>query len=148
MRPSVPKVLDQTVGNLATEILPLMPTSFRQGLVGAQIALLMAVREEFDRGAARRVEENDAVRGLLRLASGLPLEAGLAERLESAARGSDDSLQIPALDAENNRLRQLLIELHAAVADLEGDAPRRLESAIWSELVASTERRKLGMAPF
>lgn len=148
MRPTVSKVLDHTVGNLATEILPVVPTSFRQGLVGAQIALLAAIREEFDRGAARRVEENDAVRGLFQLAAGLPLEADLGQRLAEAASGAEDALDIPTLDASNDRLRALLIELHTAVEALEGDAARRIESAIWSELVASTERRKLGMAPF
>ncbi len=148
MRPTVGKVLDQIVANLATEILPIVPTSYRQGLVGSQLALLAAVREEFDRGASRRVEENQALRELFRVAAALPLQPDLAERLATAAHDKDDSLLIPDLDAHNDSLRALLVELQTAVEALEGDEARRIENSIWSELSASTERRKLAMSPF
>ena len=54
---------------------------------------------------------------------------------------------MPDLEAGNRALRSLLIELHAHVEGLPGDGARRIEAAIWRELAASTERRKLASGP-
>ena len=62
-------------------------------------------------------------------------------------REHDASLRVPDLDAANLALRALLIELHAHVEELPGAEARRLEAAIWRELAASTERRKLSLSP-
>ena len=88
--------------------------------------------------AARLVEENRAIRRLLARGG----EAGLD--LAALAAGSDDDLRISALKAANDALRAGLIELHAA-AEARGAA--ELEAAIWAELRASTERRKLAASP-
>ena len=53
------------------------------------------------------------------------------------------------MHAESNcALRALLIDLHVHVEELDSQAARSLEAEIWRELVASTERRKLGIGPF
>jgi hypothetical protein len=65
-----------------------------------------------------------------------------------AARGEDASLAVSALEQGNCELRALLIELHVHVEELASLAARELEAGIWRELVASTERRKLGIGPF
>ena len=76
--------------------------------------------------AAILVEENRALRALL------------------GETGEDADLRISALQAENNRLRAALIAAQAA-AEAAGDNAR--QDAIWAELMASTERRKLSTAP-
>jgi hypothetical protein len=57
-------------------------------------------------------------------------------------------LLVPELEAGNRALRALLIELHAHVEGLESAEARRIEAAIWRELAASTQRRKLSLGPF
>ncbi len=52
------------------------------------------------------------------------------------------------LERSNAELRSLLIELHAHVETLEAPEARRIEAAIWRELVTSTERRALAIGPF
>lgn len=52
--------------------------------------------------------------------------------------------RLSVLKAANDRLRAALIEAHAA-AEAAGDTGR--QEAIWAELRASTERRKLSTAP-
>ena len=106
--------------------------------------LLIAVREEFDRAAARRVEENAVLRELFARGAGLATDATLASRLREAVASRDESLLVPALDASNRSLRALLIALHAHVETLATPPARELEAAIWRELAASTERVQLG----
>jgi hypothetical protein len=110
--------------------------------------LLLSIREEFDRAAARRVEENGAMRALFADATAAVRDTALRERLAAAAASEDASLRVPELEASNRALRTLLIELHAHVESLTGDGARRIEAAIWRELSASTERRKLSLGPF
>ncbi|MBW2374169.1 MAG: hypothetical protein JRF70_16705, partial [Deltaproteobacteria bacterium] len=96
----------------------------------------------------RRVEENRELRRLFAEAAPAVEDAELRARLEAAAAGSDEDLAVSALEASNSVLRVLLIELHAHVEELDSDAARGVEQAIWRELVASTERRRLAMGPF
>ncbi len=148
MKPDAGQVVERVTQSLLGEIAPTVEPSYRQASVSMQAMLLVAVREEMDRAAARRVEENAALRALF--AQGAPLvpDAALRERLSSAADARDPSLLVPELEAANQALRALLIELHTAVEVLEGTAARDLDAAIWRELAASTERRKLSVAPF
>ena len=94
--------------------------------------------EVWDGMAARLVEENRAIRLLLARAG----EVGLD--FAALVVGSDEDLRISALKASNDDLRVALIDLHAAA---ETKAAGGLEAAIWAELVASTQRRKLAASP-
>ena len=77
-----------------------------------------------------------------------PDQAVLWHRLEEAASSKDPSLKVSELERGNARLRGLLIELHAHVEALDSPQARQIDTAIWRELVASTERRRLMMGPF
>jgi hypothetical protein len=110
--------------------------------------LLGAIAEEWDRGAARRVEENASLRSLFAEASSVVRDSGLRARLEQAAAGSDPDLSLRALARANEALRALLIELHSTLESEPGPEAGRLVDRIWSELRASTERRRLSIAPF
>ena len=147
MKPDAAHALERLMHSLLTELAPAVQPAYRQATVTMHAMILLAVREEFDRAAARRVEENRALRALFAEAAPAVADAALRERLAAAAASADASLLVPDLDAGNRALRALLIELHAHVEAQSGDAARRIEDAIWRELAASTERRKLSLGP-
>jgi hypothetical protein len=147
MKPEPAHALERLMQALLGDVMPNVQPSYRQASVMAHAMMVGAMREEIDRAAARRVEENAALRALFAEAAPVVADAALRERLAAAARSSDASLLVPALDDSNRTLRALLIELHAHVEELPGDAARRLDAAIWRELAASTERRKLSLGP-
>jgi hypothetical protein len=113
---------------------------------GAFGMTLMILGQQLDDAAERLCEENAALRSLLGEAA--PRVGGkLGDRLAAAASASDESLRVSVLQDGNDVLRALLIELHAWVEEA-GDAAADLDAAIWSELLASTERRRVSLAPF
>lgn len=138
MIPPVPAVLAEIAGIAVRNTLPDVHPADRASSLGLSAALLGMAAEVWDGMAARLVEENRAIRRLLARSG----EVGLD--LAALAAGSDDDLRISALKAANDALRAGLIELHAA-AEARGAA--ELEAAIWAELRASTERRKLAASP-
>ena len=129
-----------------TTLSPALPNDYQQSTAGALGVLLLTMREEIERAAARRVEENAALRELFREAIPVVEEASLRSRVESAAQGSDPGLRLGELEAANAELRGLLVDLHAHVEELDSDAAWALDEAIWAELVRSTDRRLLTMA--
>lgn len=126
MNPPVPAVLAELAALMIRNAAPDVAPAERAGDLGLSAALLGLAAEIWDRQAQILVDENRAVRALLGQA------------------GEDTDLRLSALGAENNRLRAALIEAHAA-AEAAGDAAR--QAAIWAELAAATERRKLSTAP-
>lgn len=126
MNPPVPAVLAELAGLMIRSAMPGVAEAERASDLGLSAALLGLAAEMWDRQAQILVDENRAVRALL------------------GETGEDADLRLSALHAENDRLRAALIEAHAA-AEAAGDAAR--EAAIWVELVASTERRRLSTAP-
>jgi len=126
MNPAVPSVLAELAGLLVRNAAPDVPAPERASDLGLSAALLGVLAEVWDRQAHILVEENRAVRALL------------------GEAGEDTDFHLTALQAENDRLRAALIEAHIA-AEATGDAAR--QAAIWAELVAATERRKLSTAP-
>ena len=72
-------------------------------------------------------------------------EAELAPALRTllGETGADEDLHLSKLKAENDRLRTRLIEAQIA-AEEAGDQAR--QDAIWAELRASTERRKISVS--
>ena len=148
MKPEVDRFLERAMQQLRLQIGPSLANAYEQSSVMVMALMLTAVREEWERAAARRVEENAALRTLFGEALPAVADAGLRGRLESAAAGEDASLLVSQLEAGNAALRALLVELHEYVEQCDGEAARGVESAIWRELLASTERRKLGIGAF
>ena len=125
MTPSVPSVLSELAGLLMRNAMPGVPDAERASALGLSAMLLNLSAEVWDGAAHHLVEENRALRKLLDLP------------------GQDDDLHLAALRAENDRLRARLIEAQIA-AEESGDIAR--QDAIWAELRASTERRKLSIS--
>ncbi len=147
MKPDPTRFLEVAAGHLMARAAPLLP-AYEQSSASVIGLLLTAVAEEFGRAAARRMDENRALRALFAEAAAAVEDAALAARLREAAEGGDPDLRVEALEATNADLRALLIELHAHVEGLASEAARRIEEAIWSELVRSTERRRLTLQIF
>lgn len=125
MNPAVPAVLMQLAAIVGRNAAPEVPEAERASDLGLSAMLLMLAAEVWDGAAHSLVEENRALRILL------------------DDSGDDQDLRISALKAENDRLRARLIEAQIA-AETAGDAAR--EALIWSELRATTERRKLSVS--
>lgn len=150
MKPDVGRLLEVAAGHLMGETVPLIGraygnSTYEQSNVGVLGMLLLAVRHEHERAAARRVEENRELRRMFGRA-GAVVEAGdVSERLAAAAKAEDTDLTVSALEESNVELRGLLIELHAQVEGIDSAEARTLEEEIWRELAASTRRRALPM---
>lgn len=125
MTPEVPAVLAQLAQVVARSALPETPEAERASDLNITAMLLYLASEVWDGAAARLVEENRALRTLL------------------GESGSDGDLHVSALKAANDALRAKLIEAQIE-AERSGDHAR--QAAIWAELVASTERRKLSVS--
>jgi hypothetical protein len=148
VKPDVGTVLEVVGGKLLVEVAPAVQAAYLRQSVALTGILLGMVKEEWERSAARRIEENAALRALFARARDVVSDAALRGRLADAAAGADRSFTISALEQSNSALRALLIELHAHVESLDTAAARALEDEIWRELVASTERRRFALAPF
>jgi hypothetical protein len=125
MTPSVPSVLSELANLLMRNAAPGVPDAERASALGLSAMLLNLSAEVWDGAAQNLVEENRALRALLGVA------------------GQDDDLRISALRLTNDRLRAQLIEAQIA-AEASGDSAR--QDAIWAELRASTERRKISIS--
>jgi hypothetical protein len=125
MTPDVPSVLYELAQLLVRNAQPGMPDGERTNALTLSSMLLSLAAEVWDGAAETLVQENRA----------------LAALLGDAAEERD--LRLSVLGAENARLRALLIAAHIA-AETAGDTAR--QQAIWAELAASTERRKLSVS--
>jgi hypothetical protein len=125
MTPQVPSVLAEMAHLLVRNASPETPPGERTNSLTLSAAVLGVAAEVWDAAAENLAQENRA----------------LARLLDDAA--DETSLRLSALRAENERLRARLIGEHIA-AEAAGDAARL--DAIWAELVASTDRRKLSIS--
>jgi len=148
MKPDVQRFIEVTAMYLIGQLAPRLAAKYDQSNVMTLGALLAVLGEEFERASARRVEENRALRELFSQAVPVVQDDALRTKLEAAAAGEDGSLLVSHLEHENSLLRALLIELHDHVEQQATPEAKRIETAIWEELVRSTERRRLMMAPF
>lgn len=126
MNPPVPAVLAEIAGLLLGEALAGAAAPDKTQDLALSAALVGMAVETFDAHVHNLVEENRAIRVLL------------------GETGQDTDLRVSVLTSENHRLRERLIARHAE-AEVAGDA--NLCDAIWRELAASTERRRISSAP-
>jgi hypothetical protein len=148
MKPDPSRVLETVSMMLIMEFVPQLPTSYAQQALAGSATILAVARDEIDRAAARRIEENRVLRELFAAARPVVTDPELAGRLAEAAAGEEGSLLVSDLDRSNQALRALLVRLHVHVEELPGEPARRLEAAIWDELRASTERRRTMLGNF
>jgi hypothetical protein len=148
MTPNTRAILMDLAQRMGGIYAPDLKSAYLAGSAGLTAAVLMMAAEEGDRTAHRLVEENRAIRAILKEAANLPPPADLTERLGNLAAGDDADLRISSLQAVNDALRAALTDLHAVVETQAGEAAAALDAAIWSELSASTRRRAFASASF
>ncbi len=148
MKPDVDRTLQLLSETLMFDLAPKLRDGYAQSTAQVVAMLLTAATEEWDRAAQRRFDENAAIRALFREALDLVAEPALRSDLETGLKTSDASIRITELERENSELRRVLVRLHAHVEELGGEAARSLEEGIWAELLESTVRRKISIAPF
>ena len=103
MKPDVPVALQKLSLALLVEVAPAVGVDYLQRNTGIAAIMLQIAAEEWDRAAARRAEENTALRTMFRDAAPAARDAGLRARLAEAAAGGDPDLRITALDARERR---------------------------------------------
>jgi hypothetical protein len=123
--PQVPSVLAEMAQLLTRNAAPDAPAGERTNALGLAAAVLGVAAEVWDGAAENLVIENRA----------------LAALLDDEA--DETSFRLSALRVENQRLRERLIAAQIT-AEEAGDIAR--QGAIWAELIASTERRKLSIS--
>ena len=148
MKPDPQAVLGYLTELTLTQVAPKVRPPYLAGTIGMIGTALAVLTEEWDRAASRLVAENRAVRAIFRKAETLSLDSALAAELRALAGGDDEDLRLSALDAGNSALRHALIRLQTAIETREDAPAKGLNEAIWAELVAETERRKLAGSPF
>lgn len=121
-------------------------TSYEQKTSMLLGVLLLMFTEDADGMVERLHEENAAVRALCEEGRDVVAAGELRERL-AALPPPAASLRVSALQEENDALRALLVELHAAVEESSSPAAVELEARIFAELRTSTERRRLLTQP-
>ncbi len=148
MKPDVPAVLETIATTLLTEIVPALPKEYDQKNLMLMTFALLAAKGEWDGAAAWRVEENTALRALFRRGAAIVGDPDLAGRLRDAAEAPDPGLRIAALDAENARLRALVIALQEHLETRTDGAAADLAHQVMVELARGSDRRRIDVPIF
>ncbi len=142
MKPDPPRVLQGIVSQYLRGIGPELKTPFAQGNFGQGLMLLNIIAQDYDRAAARLVEEDNAILPLLEDGLLIVTDEDLAARIRTAIDTNwHRDLHVSALQLDNAILRGLLTELHAVAEMLESPEAVELNERIWAELQESTRRR-------
>ena len=147
MKPRLTDVVAFMARDLPT-YLPQVEPAFLRGRFSVIIGTLNVLAADLDNAVPRRLEENRAFRALFHDAAAVVADPALAARLAEEGAKTSDDLRLSALDADNDRLRALLIDLHVHVEARDDATARALNAAIWAELKRSTDRRKTPYANF
>jgi hypothetical protein len=146
MIPDIGTVLGGITRTLMLDIAPEVTSPYGSLTIQISAGLLSMIAQETERAASRLHEENDALRRLFASAGEVVADPPLGAALANAVAAPASSLLVGDLRRENQTLRALLVRLHAYVETLESAPARALESSLWQELVASTQRRQLDLS--
>lgn len=141
MKPDIPAVLEDVARKLRETILPDLK-GFQANMVGMTAAMLDMTAEAWDGAADRLVQENAALATLLGQGSTLTGDPAFRD----AAKEEAQDLKISTLERINDQRRRALIALQARIET--DQSAQALNTAIWDELRASTERRRVTLANF
>jgi hypothetical protein len=143
MRPDPGKVLEGAAMAMLADLTPQVRTPFGQNVAGMAGTLNIILAQEFDRLVDRLARENEAIAAIfVDAAERVPPE--LATRLRDAIDTREPAdLRVSTLQAINDRLRGLLIEVHIAVENDPRPEAAALNARIWTELKESTLRRQV-----
>jgi len=142
VRPQADQILRTIAATLITRYLPGIENEQEKIELGMSAILMMAVAEELDRAAHRRIEENHALRRIFAASLSVIEDDDVKRRVEEASEKAEENYHISVLDKVNGELQEVLIELHTHMEALEGEGARKIREAIWTELENWTKRRE------
>lgn len=142
MTPEANDILEKSASQLMGQLAPQLAASYAQGSAALLALLMKFAAREYERGADIRAAENADMRALFAELAPSVRDVSLKARLKAAADKRDLSLAISALNAANNDLRRLLIELQVHV---EGIGAHAAEKRIWGSLKAMASRRAVSL---
>ncbi|KAB7739014.1 hypothetical protein F2P47_14550 [Parvibaculum sedimenti] len=142
MKPDADVMLGGFAGTLLMDIAPQLGGEYTLGSVGIISMSMLMMAQEVDRAAEIRYQENAQLRALFAEAARIVDDKDLAKRLDAASATKDESLRVRALDASNDALKKLLIELQALAEVSKAPWAAGLESKIWDFLLGSVEARR------
>jgi hypothetical protein len=125
---------------LREKITPAISDPYVAPMARLSSLLLRICANGVDDAAELRVEENAAIRLILREAAGL-LPEPLSDQLRDAAGSTDPGLKISVLDEENRRLRLLLAHAQESLEACDGPAEQILAQRIWRLFEAFEAKR-------
>jgi hypothetical protein len=125
---------------LRDRISPAIGDPFAAQMARLSCMLLRICANGVDDAVELRVEENAAIRLLLREAAEL-VPSPLANRLHEAAASADLGLKISVLENENQRLRVLLVSVQSILENSKDCAALTLDQRIWQLLEAAEAKR-------
>jgi hypothetical protein len=126
---------------LRERVCPELEDGFAQEAARLAALVLSISANDVDGAVAVRAAENAVMRQIFGGAQTTVTSRDLSVRLEQAARSTDPGLRISELDRENDRLRLLLIELHAHCETLDTEAGRTACRNIWRALADFEQAR-------
>ena len=144
MRPEAGDLLMGGFGTLLMDIAPNLTASYAAGSATLVGLIMYCASLEYERGAEVRRRENEMFRTIFHDAQS-HLDGDLGARVREAAAGADETLTISALNAANDALRRVLIDLHAHVEETDGAWARRTEHEILRALDASARMRAIAL---
>lgn len=142
MKPDADVMLGGFAGTMLMDIAPQLGGEYTLGSVGIISMSMLMVAQEVDRAADVRYNENAQMRALFADAATLIDDKDLAARLVAAAKTKDESLRVRALDASNDALKKLFIELQGFVETSKAPWAPLLEEKLWAFLLESVEARR------
>ena len=146
MKPDPSVALNGLAQTLIADLSPDIRTPFGQSTASMSAGVAMLLARQVDGLVDRLVVENDATAAILSDACTL-LTASLADRVRLAVRDRTPAdLKVSTVQAINDRLRALLIEVHAEVEAQDSPQAAALNERIWSELAESTRRREVDLS--
>lgn len=126
---------------LSDRVVPALEDGFAIETARLANMLLTMSANAIEDAAALRVDENAAMRGLFADSAAVVADSAFAARLSQAAGSRDPGLKISELDAENGRLRTLLVALHAQVETQSDAKALAVAQRIWRMLRDFEARR-------
>ncbi len=145
MKPDVTDILQAAFGTIFMDVAPTITHDYARGSVSTIGLMLLFAAQEYERGAAVRAEENDAMRTLFTDAAAVLPSGALKDRVTDAARKRASALTISALNAANAEAKAVVIDLHAFVETWTHAQAPALNERIWAFLRRSADGRALAL---
>jgi hypothetical protein len=144
MKPDPSKVLVGMANAVMVGLAAEARTPFGQTVAGMAGMLALALAQEVDRLPDRLNNENLGLAALLTDARAL-VDPALAAGIDEVANAAPANIRVSTLQALNDRLRGVLVDVHVAVEARNSPEARAMNDRVWAELIESVQRRHIEM---